>query len=315
MDALTITHTPEEGTLIEGTAKGDGSAPALKANRWRWGRSIGAWYVPHSRDTAPKRHVIDATATALREAGFTVAVEVEDRQRPTAQVEADKIARQAQRVAALETKADRKEAKAEAADRRVEDAHRRLPPFGEPIKVGHHSERRHRRDADRAWNTLGKSVEAHRDADRAAQRAQAAASTTAGRYSPVTVANRIDKLQAEIRATDRSLDGYTAHRGSPYAQRIAPATGTYRDRLTAERAQQVDALTYWQGIRDQQIADGQATNYGPESVSKGAAVKIRGKWYRVARANKKSVSVETGYSWTDRSPWHEVQDHRAKTTD
>ena len=312
MDALTITHTPEEGTLIEGTAKGDGSAPALKANGWRWGRSIGAWYVPRSRDTAPKRHVITPTAAALREAGFTVTVEVE-RQRPTAEVEADKIARQAERAAALERKAERKEAGAEAAAQRAEDAHRRLPPAGEPIKVGHHSERRHRRDAERAWDAFGKSVAAHREADEAAQRAQTAARTTTGRYSPVTVANRIDKLQAEIRGTDRRLDGYTAQPGTPYAQRIAPATGDYRARLTAQREQQADALTYWQNVREQQIADGTATNYGPETVAKGDAVKIRGQWRRVVRANRKSVSVETGTSWTDRAPWHEVQAHHAKT--
>ena len=39
---LTITHTPEAGTLIEGTSRGDGTAEILKASGWRWGRSIGA---------------------------------------------------------------------------------------------------------------------------------------------------------------------------------------------------------------------------------------------------------------------------------
>lgn len=31
--------------------------------------------------------------------------------------------------------------------------------LGEPIKVGHHSEARHRRAIDDAWNNMGKSVE------------------------------------------------------------------------------------------------------------------------------------------------------------
>lgn len=31
--------------------------------------------------------------------------------------------------------------------------------LGEPIKVGHHSERRHRKMIDDAWNNMGKSVE------------------------------------------------------------------------------------------------------------------------------------------------------------
>jgi len=32
-------------------------------------------------------------------------------------------------------------------------------PFGQPILVGHHSEKRHRRDLDKSWNAMGKSVE------------------------------------------------------------------------------------------------------------------------------------------------------------
>ena len=32
-------------------------------------------------------------------------------------------------------------------------------PFGQPILVGHHSEKRHRRTIDRAWNALGRGVE------------------------------------------------------------------------------------------------------------------------------------------------------------
>ena len=32
-------------------------------------------------------------------------------------------------------------------------------PMGQPILVGHHSEARHRRDLERSWNAMGKSVE------------------------------------------------------------------------------------------------------------------------------------------------------------
>ncbi|GAB2547191.1 DUF3560 domain-containing protein [Spirosoma aerophilum] len=32
-------------------------------------------------------------------------------------------------------------------------------PMGQPILVGHHSERRHRNDLDKSWNALGKSVQ------------------------------------------------------------------------------------------------------------------------------------------------------------
>lgn len=32
-------------------------------------------------------------------------------------------------------------------------------PMGQPILVGHHSEKRHRRDLEKSWNAMGKSVE------------------------------------------------------------------------------------------------------------------------------------------------------------
>lgn len=38
-------------------------------------------------------------------------------------------------------------------------------PMGQPILVGHHSERRHRRDLDKSWNAMGKSVEFSKKAE------------------------------------------------------------------------------------------------------------------------------------------------------
>ena len=74
---LTIEHTEAEGTLLLGTSRGDGSAEVVKALGWRWGRSIGLWFVPRSRDTAPKRPLIEQTARQLREAGFEVEVSID----------------------------------------------------------------------------------------------------------------------------------------------------------------------------------------------------------------------------------------------
>ena len=78
MSALTITHTHAEGTLIDGTSRGDGSAEVLKAQRWRWSRNLGSWYIPQSRDRRAKLPQINATATALRAAGFTVELDIDD---------------------------------------------------------------------------------------------------------------------------------------------------------------------------------------------------------------------------------------------
>lgn len=316
MQTLTITHNPAEGTLIDGTAKGDGSAQVLKSNGWRWGRSIGAWYVPHSRDKTPKRRTITATADALKAAGFVVTVALDVTEPDPVEVEARKTQRESDRARALAAKTERKQANAQHARDRADAAHEALPPMGEPIKIGHHSEGRHRRAHDRAWSTMSAAIAADREAENAARSARIAARATQARRSPGTVANRIMKLEAEVRKIERTLAGRTEMRGTEatgYHLTLIKPEGERRAELETQHAGRTADLEFWRGVRAEQIEAGEATNYGPESVKKGDAVKIRGTWYRVARANAKTVAVETAHSWTDKSPWHEVQDHRDAT--
>lgn len=307
---LTITHTHAEGTLIEGTTKGDGTAAVLKATGWRWGRSIASWYLPQTRDRLPSTWKINRTAEALREAGYTVELDVDTESRSTAEVEADKIARQSDRVDALEAKAERKGTADDAAWDRARGALDRLPDNGQPILIGHHSEGRHRNAIAKAHNAMRRSIEATREAEHARGRAEAAAHTTDARYAPVTVANRIDRLGAELRRLERQITAprYNAERGYvPATEEQKAATAA---RLAPAIAEKTDQISYWEGVRAIQIADGKTTNFGKATVNKGDQVKIRGHWRTVARSNTKTVAVETDYSWTDKAPWHEVQDHR-----
>lgn len=87
----------------------------LKARGWRWGRSIGCWYV--------------------REVGHTVEVVVSEQLRSPAEVEveADKVARQDDREAALAERPDRKHAAATVAEQRAREL-ADMVPFGQPEK-------------------------------------------------------------------------------------------------------------------------------------------------------------------------------------
>jgi hypothetical protein len=308
LSPLTITHTHEEGTLIEGTSRGDGTADVLKAQGWRWGRSISAWYVPHSRDRLPNLGKIQRTAAALRAAGFTVDTSISTEIRPTAEVEAGKIERQADRVDALDAKAERKTAAENAADERAAAALRRLPEGGEPIKIGHHSEGRHRNAIAKAHTAMSRSVEATRDAEHARGRADAARITTDARYSPVTVANRIEKLGAELRKLERSITEDVYDRGRGYLPATAEQQARRAERAAPYIEEKRDQIAYWEGVRAEQVATGRATGYDRTNVQKGDHVKIRGSWRRVVRVNPKTVSVETGYSWTDTAPYAEIQE-------
>lgn len=190
MAGVVITHSWLEGSVLDGTVKGDGAAEVVKALGWRWGRSIGRWYLPRSRGKAADVAAIESAAASLRAAGFVVETAIEQSRPDQAELEADE------------------------------------------------------------------------------------------------------------RAEERSLSS-AVERGDE--QRAATVT----ERLAEVRAQ----LEHWRGVRARQLADGVAGDYSPATVAVGDAVRVRGQWYLVERANAKSVTVRTALG-TRRAPWHGVSGHR-----
>jgi Domain of unknown function (DUF3560) len=317
---IEITHSAAEGTLVHGTSRGDGTNTILKDAGFRWFRTLGVWGIAGSRDRQPNRYKIERAAEALRDAGHTVSIDIDDTHRRTAEAEADRAERQAQRVDALSAKADRKTAAADAAWEAEQRAVQALPPGGEPIKVGHHSERRHRNAIARAHDATRRAIDATDLAHQAEGRAQAAAATTAHRYHPVTVKNRVEKLEAEQRSDQRTLDGHrrvvarTATR--EYVDAFGPATGSYRAQVIARMAQRGDEITYWKQIYADLQASGIASTHSRDSITKGDLIKYRGHWYPVVRVNPKTVSVRLHdcASWTNTIGYHEISGHRPGAT-
>jgi hypothetical protein len=159
------------GAVLTGTTRDD--APAIKAlhDGWKWSRNLGAWYLPRTM----RRETVDAKVARLA-AAFAGDVEViGGDERDSAD---DRAVRRYERdqelVGVHESRAERHDATAEAEyekGRQIAD----MIPFGQPILVGHHSERRHRRDIDRIGRAMGASVDASRAADDERRKAQAAA--------------------------------------------------------------------------------------------------------------------------------------------
>lgn len=296
--SLTIEHTHVDGTVLDGTSRGDGTAEIIKPLGWRWGRNIGMWYLPRTRDAAPKRAAIEATADALRAAGHEVEVSVDTSPVDRGAAEERRAERFAERAEQLTARAVREQAKSDA----HEAAARRLSehiPFGQPVLLGHHSQARAERDGRRVRGHFDASVAHQHRADEAQRAATEARAATGARNNPVTVANRIQRLEAEERRLERLID--PVHEGTD-----PDWLGRMLDRLADTRAD----LTYWREVRGEQLADGTATNYSRETVRAGDLVKVNGSWYPVVRANAKTVTVHTGLS-DQKAPWHKVQDHRA----
>ncbi|MGO2665666.1 DUF3560 domain-containing protein, partial [Mycetocola reblochoni] len=268
------------------------------------------WYLPHSRDNQPHTGTLHRLRDALAAAGHDTELDIDTTPRTTAEIEADRLTRATNRATALDNKATRHEHAADAAHARHAHDLDRLPPAGEPIKIGHHSEARHRRDLTRAHTSMTRTIDATNRAEYTRQKATTAAHTTQRRYNPTTVANRITALAADIRKIEREIvaDVYDDEIG------YRPATDEQK-RIRGERYaphlhEKRDQLAYWEQVRADQITTGIATGYTREDINAGDAIKTRGHWRRVARVNAKTVSVETGYSWTDRVPYPDIQEHR-----
>lgn len=315
--SITIAHTPADGTLVHGTAKGDGSAAILKTYRFRWSRQLGSWYLPQSRDrVTPDTGRIHGARDALQAAGYTVAVEISyGERRSVGEREADR--------------ADRAERRAErhhqAADRAAGRAHDRFDtagrmgdaiPFGQPILAGHHSQRRDENYRARLRRHQEKGVE---EARKAGYHDHAAKETEAGqrrRHNPRVIMRRLDDLAAARRKVTRSLDGeievtWSAENGFT-SQPVKPE-GDHLARLQARAADLDERIAYWQGELDAAKADG-FREFGPDDVSKDDWVRSEFGWQQVIRVNKKTVTVPAvidrlaAAGYTDKLPWDKIRD-------
>ncbi|THA53267.1 DUF3560 domain-containing protein [Streptomyces sp. A1136] len=311
---IVLRHTRAGGSLAEGTARGDGSAEILRGRRFRWSRNLGCWYLPHSRDKAADRFTLNALAEALREAGHAVHVTVrEDIARTFGEAEAEREERAADRAARFSDRADRaadasKAALAEA--RRIGSA----IPFGQPILVGHHSEKRHRRDLDRIDSNMRKGIDEGNRADHWAGRADAAAHYEQHRKDPGRTLRRLKELEATLRGLEKLLAGEPAF-GSSWD--ISKPENVAE--LTRRHAETADEMAHWREIIAKAEADG-VKLWSRADFVKGDYARSRGRWYEVLRVNGSSLTVPGGpdiqpvidrntraYSWDDRIPYDDIK--------
>jgi hypothetical protein len=289
---IVIAHTNEEGTLVSGTSRGDGSRDALRASGFRWSRNLGVWYMRQSRGFARRHDRIDTLAAALRTAGFTVTVDIEQYD-PASTFQA----RQDASDESADAHAERAEKESEryGARRDAANAIVAMIPPGQPILVGHHSERRHRRDLDRHDRNMRKAIEHSHNADRAARRSDSVRAQAEARESPVVMGRKLARLQAEQRQLKR---------------RLAGATGEHAERLRTRQHILEEDIAFLQDA----IKRSGARLYTRADIQKDDLVQLRGRgWQLVVKANPKTVAVKTPYSWTDKYPYHEITGHRRPT--
>ena len=104
-------YADDEKTTIDGANRDNGTAEVLKVNGWRWSRTFGSWYVPHSRNVPPKHSTTDRAVAALEADGFSVAVSIDA-------TRSDREAVQARRVQDVAARADRLDERAQCYEKR-----------------------------------------------------------------------------------------------------------------------------------------------------------------------------------------------------
>ena len=77
---------------------------------------------------------------------------------------------------------------------------------GQPVLIGHHSEKRHRRDIDRMWNHSQKGAAAHNNAQELERRADSVGKAGISSDDP----NAPDKLAHKLASLERHRDQYKA---------------------------------------------------------------------------------------------------------
>lgn len=192
----------------------------------------------------------------------------------------NRIERKTARIERFEQYSENASGRAQSAFKKVDSILSVIPP-GQPILVGHHSERRHRRDIARMDSGMRTGVEESKKSEHYTYRANSLSHEVARmKESRQYVSNQIDKAEKEIARLGRRK-GDSSH-------------PTYHERLNLLIAQAQEKLAYWKGKMSELEAEilaegGQVAT--PQNLKVGSHVCYRGTWHPVVRVNKKTVTI------------------------
>lgn len=176
-------------------------------------------------------------------------------------------------------------------------------PFGQPILVGHHSERGHRNALKKSDRAMTRSIEERDKAEHYEQRAQSAEQTASGQHSIAFIGRRIEDTKTEIRRLERNIQEAEEKQYQDWLNRL---------KILLQDAN--EKLTYW----EQELSQAGGVKYSPEDINKGDLINYRRYgWYEVKRVNKKTVTIKGWLgvdSMTWKAPYTEITGHKAPET-
>lgn len=293
---LVLSFSPDNGVLVCGatrTWKDTIKRLSFRGRGFRFSRNLPedcAWYAPNTRGATVERAQLEQLAAELRHAGASVDVRFSSAKVPFSEREQARAARAAERIERRHGTAEKLRQKADREFNASRGAVEHIP-FGQPILVGHHSERKHRRAIEKAQKRGFKGLALSREAEQVQGRAERAEKREEKRRSdPATMQRRIARLETDLRSVLRNLHGAEA-KGTTLGR--PPATGDYKVKLEGMRDELEAELAYWRAQLGEQVSDLGAKVWGPKDFAPGDAIQANhGLWVVVQRVNPKSLSVK-----------------------
>lgn len=147
---------------------------------------------------APKQELFYAIWTPEREdLLLELAGEIEDEDKSL-------VERAEERAERFEKYSEKRAAESDAAHAAVDRITSGIP-LGQPILVGHHSERHARKDAERIENGMRRAIKAFEESNYWKDRAAGAIAAARYKERPAVRARRVKKLEAEVRGIQKRL--------------------------------------------------------------------------------------------------------------
>ena len=199
-------------------------------------------------------------------------------------------------------------------------------PLGQPILVGHHSERGARADQKRIERGMRKTIDEHDKALYWQRRAEASAKHAAGKQEPGKIHRRIKKLEAALRKHQKErkpsasivdwwVSDYRWGHNYPFPDLTVEQTTELVNHVKEKKQKLAAHCDRWIEHIELRLVFERALYEASGGIAadgmtfqKGDLVRFRGQWHGpVVRVNKSrgevvSVSVPTEYSWTDKLP-------------
>lgn len=286
---MELSHTPGVGTVLEfpynkawGAAVSD-----MRYPRFVWSDTRGAYYIQHTTNQRVPLHDLDSLAAVIEKTIPGVRVSVEVRPGTVASVAEQEAARKARAEARQERYSGYAEGaaqKAEAADKRGRNISRRFE-FGQPVLVGHHSERGARRDRERIDQLSEKSHVESKKSEHWTARAAGSEAHSERREAPDVVQRRIVEKERELREIRRSMVGSPGHNRTTGEPMIVKPSEAGLRRLQAEEERLVEEIAYWRStLEDQGLRSRTADDFRVGSIIGG---------YAVLRVGDKGITLAT----------------------